>query len=60
MRRERRKEVCDALNEIEEEYFRRLLKSYEELREEEFWDILESLNELLVLINNTCTGMHRR
>jgi len=38
MRKERRKEICDALNGIEEEYFRRLLKSYEELREEEFWD----------------------
>ena len=44
MRKERRKEICDALNEIEEEYFRRLLKSYEELREEEFWDTVESLN----------------
>ncbi len=60
MRKERRKEICDALNEIEEEYFRRLLKSYEELREEEFWDTVESLNQLLDLINKTCIGMDRR
>ncbi len=60
MRKERRKEICDALNEIEEEYFRRLLKSYEELREEEFWDTVESLNQLLDLINKTCIGIDRR
>lgn len=60
MRKERRKEICDASNEIEEEYFRRLLKSYEELREEEFWDTVESLNQLLDLINKTCIGMDRR
>ncbi len=60
MRKERRKEVCDALNEIAEEYFRRLLKSYEELREEEFWDTVESLNQLLDLINKTCIRMDRQ
>jgi hypothetical protein len=59
MRKERRKEICDALNEIEEEYFRRLLKSYEELREEEFWDTVESLNQLLGLISRTCEGMEK-
>lgn len=60
MRKERRKEICDALYEIEEEYFRRLFKSYEELREEEFWDTVESLNQLLDLINKTCIGIDRR
>ena len=59
MRRERRKEICEALNGIEEEYFRRLLKPYEELHEGEFWDMVESLNQLVDLVNKTCTGMNK-
>lgn len=54
MEEEVRKEVCEALQAIEERYFRRLLSSYEQLREEEFWDAVESLNGLVDLINKVC------
>ena len=54
MQEERRKEVCEALQAIEEEYFRRLLSSYEQLREEEFLDTVETLNSLVDLINKVC------
>lgn len=54
MREEARKEVCEALQEIEEQYFRRRLAAYEQLREEEFWDAVESLNGLVDLINKVC------
>ena len=54
MRREARKGVCTALQAIEEEYFSRLLSSYENLREEEFWAGVESLNRLLELTKRVC------
>lgn len=54
MREEVRKEVCEALQAIEEQYFTRLLSAYEQLREEEFWDAVESLNRLVHLINKAC------
>ena len=54
MRREARKEVCKALQAIEEGYFSRLLSSYENLREEEFWVGVESLNRLVELTRKVC------
>lgn len=54
MRREARKGVCEALQAIEEEYFGKLLSSYENLREEEFWAGVESLNGLVDLTRRVC------
>ena len=54
MKREAKKEVCEALQAIEEDYLARLLSSYENLREEEFWAGVESLNRLVELTRKVC------